>query len=172
MIPKKPAAGDEIRVIAPARSLSLINEYVRQVAAIALEEMGFKVTFGRHVLENDEFMSSSIYSRIEDLHGKILFIEDDELSSPETFDRDLQSIVHLPGFNGVRGIVIGRFQKNSEMTMEKLHKIIGTKGALKRLPIVANVNFGHTTPHITFPIGGNVELIVESKEVSIVFNNH
>ncbi|MDO8668308.1 MAG: LD-carboxypeptidase, partial [bacterium] len=29
---------------------------------------------------------------------------------------------------------------------------------LKAIPIIANVDFGHTTPRITFPIGGVVEI--------------
>ena len=45
-----------------------------------------------------------------DLNNSILFLEDDYLSNPETFDRDLQSLIHLPDFNKVKGIVIGRFQ--------------------------------------------------------------
>ncbi len=71
-------------------------------------------------------------------------IEDDSESLPHTFDRDLQSLIHQPGFERVRGLAIGRFQKASQMTPDLLRAIIGTKRELRGLPIIADVDFGHT----------------------------
>jgi len=112
-----------------------------------------------NLLQGTEFMPS--------LEGKILFLEDDELSMPPIFDRDLQSLIHQPYFEKVKGIVIGRFQLGSKMTKKLLEKIIKTKKELKTLPIVANVDFGHTTPQITFPIGGKAKLLVQSNQVKL-----
>lgn len=106
-----------------------------------------------------------------DLTDSILFIEDDEESVPHTFDRDLQSLVHLPGFSKVKGIVIGRFQNASKMTNQLLKQIIKTKKELEKLPVIANVDFGHTDPKITFPIGGRVKLIVNTVS-SIIITEH
>ncbi len=107
-----------------------------------------------------------------DLQNSILFIEDDEESLPHTFDRDLQSLIHLHNFNGVRGIVIGRFQKASKMTNELLIKIIKTKKELEKLPVIANVDFGHTCPKITFPVGGEANLIIEDKNIRLELLKH
>jgi len=107
---------------------------------------------------------------LPDLNNSILFIEDDEESKSVNFDRDLQSLIHQPSFKGVKGIVIGRFQKASKMTNEKLIKIIKTKAELKGIPVIANVDFGHTSPIITFPIGG--EISIDTKKKSIVINKH
>ena len=60
--------GDEIRVIAPARSMKLLGADCIEIANKRFEEMGLKLTFGKHVMEADETMSSSIEARIEDLH--------------------------------------------------------------------------------------------------------
>lgn len=68
MIPKKLQVGDEIRLIAPARSLSLLNENIVKLAQDNLEAQGFKVTFSKHCRESDMFMSSSIESRVNDIH--------------------------------------------------------------------------------------------------------
>jgi muramoyltetrapeptide carboxypeptidase len=38
------------------------------------------------------------------------------------------------------------------MTIEKLRYIISTKEELKMIPVIANADFGHTNPMITFPI--------------------
>ena len=44
------------------------------------------------------------------------------------------------------------------MTKELLISMIKSKPELTHIPVIANVNFGHTTPIITFPIGGTVKL--------------
>ncbi len=322
--PPKLKKRDEIRVIAPSRSLTLVSKETKKIAIDRLENLGLKVTFGKNCKESDVFKSSSIKSRIEDLHeafadknvkmvltviggfnsnqlldqinfnlikrnpkifcgfsditillnsifvktglvtyhgphfsafgmkkgfsysekyfikgvmeenktlpvkpskqwsddrwyndqkkrkfiknsgykmiqkgscaGRIiggnlctlnllqgtefmpflkdtvLFIEDDDLAAeyfPEEFDRNLQSLLQQLGANTIRGIVFGRFQKKSNMTMEKLKKIVQTKNKLKGLPIIANADFGHTTPQFTFPIGGIAKMRVGKEKVSL-----
>ena len=66
--PEKLKYGDEIRVIAPSRSLSIVRENVFNEALSYLTEKGFKVTFSKNSSELDEANSSSIKSRISDLH--------------------------------------------------------------------------------------------------------
>lgn len=106
------------------------------------------------------------------LANSILFLEDDEESAPHDFDRDLQSLIHLPEFTKVKGLVIGRFQNASEMTKEKLIQIIKTKKELHNMPVVTGVDFGHTDPKITFPIGGQVELELTKSSTSIKITRH
>ena len=323
--PTKLVAGDEVRIIAPSRSFSMISEGLREIANNRFADLGLKLSFGRHVEEKDDFISSSIQSRVEDLHdafrdtrvkavitviggfnsnqllryldwdlirnnpkifcgysditalniallvktglvsysgphystfsqelyfdytldyfkkclflddpfevspsdtwsddfwwknqkarnlirnngfliiqegrasgtilganlctfnllqgteyfpslnNSVLFIEDDEESLPHTFDRDLQSIIHLPGFTGVQGIAIGRFQDASKMTDELLTQIIQTKRELRKMPVIANVDFGHTDPSITFPIGGEVDLVVRDEKIKLEITKH
>lgn len=68
LIPEKLKKGDEIRVVAPARSLSLLSQEVRQAAVSRLEEEGYEVTFSRNCEEDDMFGSSSVKSRVSDIH--------------------------------------------------------------------------------------------------------
>ena len=103
-----------------------------------------------NLLQGTEFMP--------DISNSILFLEDDGEIRPHHFDRDLESLICQPNFERVKGLVIGRFQKETEMSIEKLKYIIATKRELKTLPIIANVDFGHTDPLITFPIGGTAKL--------------
>lgn len=117
-----------------------------------------------NLLQGTEFMP--------DLTNAILFIEDDYESHPEIFDRDLQSLIHQPNFNKVKGIVIGRFQKESKMSKNLLEQIIKTKTELDNLPVIANIDFGHTDPKITFPIGGTVTLNVVGKEAELTIIEH
>ncbi|MFA5806668.1 MAG: S66 peptidase family protein [Melioribacteraceae bacterium] len=323
IFPNKLNVGDEVRVIAPARSLAIISKENREIANKRIEELGLKISFGKHVDEMDDFASSSIESRIEDLHeafsnknvkavftviggfnsnqllkyidwdlikknpkiicgysditalnnsifaktglvtysapqystfgqklyfdytldyfekclfkndpfeikpseswsddkwykdqdnrklipnegwlvinegnaegtilganlctfnlfqgteympslnNSILFLEDDETSKSFNFDRNLQSLIHLPDFSEVKGIVIGRFQKESEITNSLLTQIIKTKRELNNIPVLANVDFGHTSPIISFPVGGTckVEATSESQSLRII----
>lgn len=84
----------------------------------------------------------------------ILFIEDDCSSTAPVFDRDLQSICHQPDFKNVKALVIGRFQKDSKIDRKMLEFIINNKPELQNLPIIANVDFGHSNPKITIPLNG------------------
>lgn len=70
IIPKKLSVGDEIRIIAPSRSMKILSEEVIKIAKKRLEDIGFKVTFGKNVMNsmNDDFVCASISDRVEDLH--------------------------------------------------------------------------------------------------------
>lgn len=323
VFPQKLHPGDEIRIIAPSHTLAIISQKVREIANQRMSDMGLKVSFGKHVEETDDFASSSIISRIEDLHDAfsdknvkavfaviggfnsnqllryidwdliasnpkifcgysdftilnnaifsktglvtysgpaystfgqelyfdytldyfrqcvfsdapfalypskqwsddpwykdqkarhlienagylvineghasgtilganlgtfnllqgteyfpdlsdaILFLEDDEESKPHHLDRDLQSLIHLPNFGKVKGIVIGKFQKASQISDDALMTIIKSKKELAHMPIMANVDFGHTSPMVTLPIGG--ECVVDTEKRTIEITEH
>ncbi len=107
-----------------------------------------------------------------DLTNSILFLEDDEESQPHHVDQGLQSLLLLPAFTGVRGIVLGRLQKASKMTDSLLTQIIKSKKELAKMPVLANVDFGHTDPKITYPIGGTAQLKVTKHGSSLVIKDH
>src|SRR5213079_2607753 len=68
MLPNRLARGDEIRVIAPSTSMALVKGKQVEFAIERLTQLGFQVTFGKNVEDHDEFFSTSIEQRIEDLH--------------------------------------------------------------------------------------------------------
>lgn len=325
IFPKKLQKGSHIRVIAPSRSLSLLSKETIEIANNRLEEMGFTISFGRYVNESDDFVSTSIKHRLEDLHNafsdptvdgiltviggfnsnqllkyidwdiirsnpkvfcgysditalnnsiytktglvtysgphyssfgqklhfdytqsyfekmvmsegevqvesssqwfddqwwvnqdereaetnvgcavlnngdaqgrvlganlctlnllqgtefmpdlsdSVIFVEDDELAFPAEFDRNLQSLLHLPSFANVKGLVIGRFQKASKININLLSQIVKTKKELQNIPVIADVDFGHTDPKITLPIGGEVSFSARNGSIEIVFTKH
>ena len=101
----------------------------------------------------------------------ILFIEDDEESYAEVFDRDLQSLLQSLTDTSVKGVVIGRFQRKSGMELATLKKIIKPKAALDNIPIIAGADFGHTDPKITFPIGGRASLACDENAAKLPSSN-
>lgn len=322
-IPEKLQRGDTVRVVAPSWSLSIIDKNVQTLAEKTLGDMGLTVTYGDHVAERDLFRSSSIESRVEDIHNAfldpkvkgiltviggwnsnqllqhldwnlienhpkvfcgfsdidalnnaifsktglvtysgplfiffgqkhyfeytkehfekalmsnqpfslkssshwsdddwyvnqeerhlmqnkglsvinegeaegmiicsnlctlnllqgteyfpplkdaILFIEEAKFSNPSQFDRDLQSLVQQKRFL-IRGLVLGRFQKEA-MTEDQLIHIIQTKKELQGIPIIANVDFGHTDPKATIPIGGEAKIKANKINPEIIITKH
>ncbi len=107
-----------------------------------------------------------------DLNNSILFIEDDETSNSLTFDRDLQSLIHQKGFGEVKGLIIGRFQKQSKMESSLLNQIILSKKELSKIPVIVDVDFGHTRPMITYPIGGEVNMVADINKSKIGILKH
>ena len=68
MIADRLHPGDEVRVIAPSRSLAYVWPNVCERAAAFWRDAGFRLTFSPHSRELDGFYSSSIEARVADLH--------------------------------------------------------------------------------------------------------
>lgn len=117
-----------------------------------------------NLLQGTEYMPS--------LKDSILFIEDDYEVHPKTFDRDLQSLLHLPDSDGIKAVLIGRFQKETNMSDSLLRKIISSKKELHGIPVIANVNFGHVSPIFTFPIGGTAKVEAEGGRFTLKIVRH
>ncbi|MBM3227851.1 LD-carboxypeptidase [Candidatus Peribacteria bacterium] len=118
-----------------------------------------------HLLHGTEYMPNPS----EDV---ILFIEDDRDDHPAAFDRNLQSLLHQDFAKRIRGVAIGRSEIKSGISLELLSKIIASKLELQNIPVVAGLDFGHTTPMFTFPIGGRAAMSVSAQEASIVIDQH
>lgn len=97
-----------------------------------------------------------------DLRGKILLIEDDYESLDVHFDRQFKQLTHQPGFDQVQGLLVGRFQIASKIDRPLLETILE---GISAIPIVANLDIGHTMPMATLPIGGRVR--IENDRVAI-----
>ena len=115
------------------------------------------------ILQGTDYMPS--------LHNSILFLEDNYPMTAEVFDRHLHSLILQKGFESVKGIVIGRFQKESHISMDALTTIIHSKKELRSIPVIAGADFGHTMPLLTFPIGGTIELEASSSAIKLYLNN-
>ncbi|MBN2884492.1 LD-carboxypeptidase [Patescibacteria group bacterium] len=325
MYPEKLKIGDEVRVIAPSRSLAIISEATRKIATDRFAEMGLKLTFGQHVEESDEFLSSSVSSRLDDLHnafldknvkavitaiggfnanqllslinwqivknnpkifcgfsditvlnnaiysqtglvnyygphyssfgqqqffdytldyfkkclflednfnieasekwnddawwinqelrdnldseglvivnegeaegtvlggnldtfgllrgtnyfpdlsGSLIFIEDDDVTTDVSFDRNLQALINQPKFNEVKALVVGRFQKKSKLDSDKLIRILKNKPELQNMPVIINADFGHTEPRLTLPIGAEAKIVCKQGKAEILILKH
>ena len=71
-----------------------------------------------------------------------------------------------PDRYAVHGIDLSRFQTAVDMTRSKLHHIVDSNRCLDELPIVANLDFGHTDPLLTIPVGGHAWLAASPENCS------
>lgn len=175
---KKCLLNDKEFNILPSESWSDDNWYLDQENRKLLKNDGWLVIndgeargtiLGANICTLNLLQGTEYFPNIS---NSILFLEDDAESKLVNFDRDLQSLIHLPNFDKVKGIVIGRFQNASEMKTEHLIKAIKSKTELSHIPVLVNVDFGHTNPMITFPIGGEAQLIISDKKSSLKIVKH
>ena len=108
------------------------------------------------------------------LADSMLFMESpsDGKVSLMSLDSALRSLSFQKGFERVRGIVIGRYSRDARISPNNLQEIIDSNPAVPDIPIIANVDFGHTTPMMTFPIGGICKLDVSENQVYMEFPVH
>jgi muramoyltetrapeptide carboxypeptidase len=104
------------------------------------------------------------------LHQAILFLEHPANGKATLMELDagLRSLSFLPDFSEVRGIVLGRYARSAGVTREKLTALIRGIPAVRRLPVVANCDFGHTTPMLTLPLGGRCQLEADQARVTLI----
>lgn len=96
----------------------------------------------------------------------IFLLEDDDEAGGYTareVSRRFESLLQLPNFrDNLQGLIMGRFQKGSNISEKDITSIIVSKN-LGSIPIAYNVDFGHTLPMLTLPIGLEISLIVDNK---------
>ena len=93
----------------------------------------------------------------------ILCIEDDSYDSiPETVERNIQSLMQQSFFRQVKAILLGRFQGESRVTDDMISDIILSKNIDPTIPVVVNLDFGHTDPKFTYPVGGKYKVVAGS----------
>ena len=100
-----------------------------------------------------------------DLHNGILFVESAEENTSHDFARDLASLLQVA--KNPKGLVIGRFPEETGMTEEILVSILDKHPVLKSIPVLYDVNFGHTQPIFTFPIGKKIKLDAGNLKIMI-----
>jgi muramoyltetrapeptide carboxypeptidase len=102
------------------------------------------------------------------LSNSILMIEENSEIDARSFDRLLQSLIYQKGFKDVKALLIGRFTSATKISDDILIKIISNHPELSKIPVIANLNFGHTYPQFTFPVGGTGR--IKAKDEEIIFD--
>lgn len=101
-----------------------------------------------------------------DLKNAILFVEEDEEEKPQTIDRLFTKLRQIGVFDQIKGLVVGRFHSKVGFTSKDSFELI-LKDALKGydFPVLYDVDFGHTDPLVTLPIGIKCYMDADKKEI-------
>lgn len=118
-----------------------------------------------NLLQGTDYMPS--------LENSVLFIEDDDMAGNNTeheFIRNLRSLAQTVSIDSIRGIVIGRFSPSCCVNSRELLTYLKSDNMFRSIPVIAELDFGHCEPSITFPIGGNAKIKQCGKKISIQIN--
>ena len=106
----------------------------------------------------------------------ILFIEtSEEAPAPQTVERMLRALAALGVLKRVRGLLVGRpggqvpSQRFAEYDQAVLNIVVGEEG-LSELPIVSNMDFGHTEPKLVLPYGALTRIDCDRETITIAEN--
>jgi len=102
----------------------------------------------------------------------ILAIETDQTVNAHDFELQLRLLLQTKAFAEPEAIVIGRFQKASGLNRSELEALIAAIPQLRHIPIIANIDFGHTKPQLTLPIGGLVQVHALPERLAIKIIEH
>lgn len=107
----------------------------------------------------------------DDVDGKILFIEEiAEFFSPEQLADFLMWLGNIGALQKLKGIIIGKLCNYQSFDEHKkaIFSVVNENFGLYNIPIVANMNFGHTSPICILPYGAMAEIDCDNKNFSII----
>ena len=103
---------------------------------------------------------------LPNLKDSILFLEDGDANFAR-IERDLWCLEQAKIFSQIKGLLIGRFV-GSEKVQSNIFAFFSSIGKKYNIPIVINLDIGHTKPIITLPIGGKIRIDSVEGIVTIV----
>lgn len=103
----------------------------------------------------------------------LLYIEENHIVDYKGVQKEIVEILNHPQSDQIKGIIIGRFQKDTEMTRKLLTQIIKSHKELRGKPVIGNVDFSHTAPMVSIPFGGKMKLSAQKDDkVKITLLTH
>ena len=128
--------------------------------------------FGGHSdLRTLRFPDGSSVVRKEDMDGSILFFEDiPEFCSEDQIADFFDWLGQMGYLEILSGVIIGkmRMKGSFEPYAERIREIVTGKYNCADLPIMGDMNFGHSSPMFILPYGAEAELDIDSLRFRIL----
>jgi muramoyltetrapeptide carboxypeptidase LdcA involved in peptidoglycan recycling len=103
-----------------------------------------------------------------DWNGALLFLEtSEEKPSPVTVDAMLMDYENMGVLSQIRGLLVARPYGYSDEERAQLHEVIRERTRRYGFPIIADMDFGHTTPIFTLPIGCRASIDADVQRFTI-----
>lgn len=120
-------------------------------------------------------VGTKIRPTVEQRKDKILFFEvaDDEMDSLVEVTWILRNLAAQGIFKVIKGVLVGRTTRNRETEIQMNYddvilSVIRDEEKLHDLPIVTNMDFGHTAPTMTIPIWALAQINCDAQTFSIL----
>lgn len=96
------------------------------------------------------------------------FETSEEKPSPETVAGILMDYENMGVFEKINGLIVGRPMAYSAAEKQALREIILERTQAYSFPIITDMDFGHTSPQFTLPLGCMARIDSESKTLEIL----
>ena len=129
--------------------------------------------FGGCVEVLDWLRGTPVFPASGSLDGAILFLEtSEEAAPPELLARFIRSLAAIGCLQPLAGILLGRPGGQIDparfpVYADTLCRTVREEYGLHDLPIVSNIDFGHTDPMMVLPLGVRMRIDSERRELSI-----
>lgn len=133
-------------------------------------EVSGKLFGGHGELLNIKDAAGKQYIKKQDFKDSIFFFEDiPECCTPADMAGFFDKLGQMGYLQLINGIIISRMrtEKNFDVYAQSLKSIISDKYGLKELPVMADMNFGHTSPVFILPYGAEAQLNIDKMLFSI-----
>jgi muramoyltetrapeptide carboxypeptidase LdcA involved in peptidoglycan recycling len=158
-------------------------ENATRIRAPQPDPEGFRFLQGRGVargvlfggcIEVLEFLKGTrFWPEPEFWSGKLLFLEtSEEKPSPEQVRRWLRNYGLQGVFECISGLLFGRpelYSREEKAALERvILDVVAGESGREDLPIVTNVDFGHTDPQLILPLGVRAEVDCEARRIRLL----
>lgn len=129
--------------------------------------------FGGCVEVLDWLRGTPVFPPARSLDGAVLFLEtSEEAAPPETLRQFVRSLAAMGCLEPLAGILLGRPGGQIDPALfpayaETLCRTVREEYGLDELPIVSNLDFGHTDPMLVLPLGVRLRIDSGRRELSI-----
>jgi muramoyltetrapeptide carboxypeptidase LdcA involved in peptidoglycan recycling len=104
-----------------------------------------------------------------DWEGRILFIATSEgAPPPEVVDGMLMDYENMGVFGAISGLLVGRPMRYTQEQRRQLCDVVLGRTKAFDFPVVMDMDFGHTAPQFTLPIGCHARIDTFSKVFEIL----
>jgi muramoyltetrapeptide carboxypeptidase LdcA involved in peptidoglycan recycling len=105
--------------------------------------------------------------------GKVLFLETSEMCpSPEMVKFMLRNYGMMGALDNIEALLLGRprgYSREQKAELERnLVEVVTEEFGREDLPVVANMDFGHTDPQVVMPLGLEVEISPEGPSMTLL----
>ncbi len=104
-----------------------------------------------------------------DWRGAIFFFEtSEEKPEPETVDSMLMDYENMGVFEQINGMLVGRPMLYNDAEKQALRDVILERTRRYDFPVITDMDFGHTAPQMTLPLGCLAEIDTDQQRVAIL----